>query len=261
MSPSERRRVLVTGGARGLGRAFAEHLAGAGWDVAVLDLDLDGYREFPEEPFTAPVVDVLSELGADAVGFEASVTDGAALDAVAAELRARWGSLDGLVCNAGGGSGELDGNRASEVSLTDLAEMLERNLLGTVRTVQAHLGLLRATPGGAIVTMSSLNGIEPTEHGGYAHYGVAKAAVAHYSRYLAKDLGPAGSRVNCIAPGPTATGRLPRRLAARPEANANVRNALGRLGTPADVAPLVRFLLEPGSEYLTGQVLRIDGGL
>jgi len=259
-----RRRALVTGGARGLGRAFAEDLAAAGWDVAVVDRDLEAHREFPEEPFERPVVDALRALGSNAVGFEASVTDPAALGSAAEALARRWGGIDGLVCNAGGGSGRLDGNRAAEVDIADLGDMLERNLFGTVHTVQACLGLLRASesPGGAsIVTMSSLNGIEPTMHGGYAHYGIAKAAVAHYSRYLARDLGPEGIRVNCLAPGPIATGRLLRRMAERPEANADVRNALGRTGTAADVVPLVRFLLEPGSAYLTGQVIRIDGGL
>jgi len=260
---TERRRVLVTGGARGLGRAFAEDLAASGWDVAVIDRDLEAYREFPEEPFAQPVVDALRALGSDAIGFEASVTDPAALAAAAGELAQRWGGLDGLVCNAGGGSGELDGNRAARVGVADLHEMLERNLFGTVHTVQACLDLLRApsAPGGAIVTMSSLNGVEPTAHGGYAHYGVAKAAVAHYTRYLARDLGSEGIRVNCLAPGPIATGRLLRRMSERPDANAEVRNALGRVGTAADVVPLVRFLLDPGSAYLTGQVIRIDGGL
>lgn len=258
---AKRRRALVTGGARGLGRAFAEDLAGNGWDVAVIDLDLEGYREFPEEPFTEPVIDRLRGLGADAVGFTASVTDAAGLERIVSELGERWGGLDGVVCNAGGGSGELDGNRASTVGIDELREMFERNLIGTVTTVQASLDLLRASTAPSIVTMSSLNGIEPTATGSYAHYGVAKAAVAQYSRYLAKDLGPDGIRVNCLAPGPIGTGRLLRRMGERPDANREVVNALGRLGTPSDVAPLVRFLLEPGSAYLTGQVIRIDGGL
>ncbi len=115
--------------------------------------------------------------------------------------------------------------------------------------------------GYAVRELREVYGIEPTERGRYTHYGVAKAAVAHYSRYLAKDLGPEAIRVNCLAPGPIATGRLLRRMSESPRANEHVRNALGRIGTASDLVGLVRFLLEPGSEYLTGQVIRIDGGL
>lgn len=256
-----RRRALITGGARGLGRAFALDLARAGWDVAVVDRDLEAYREFAEERTTEPVLTALAQLGGEHLAYEADVTDPIQLGEIAVDLAARWGCIDGLVCNAGGGSGDLLGNRASAVGITELREVLERNLFGTIFTVQAVIELLRAGDEPAIVTMSSLNGVVPTATGSYSHYGVAKAAVAHYARYLANDLGPEGIRSNCLAPGPIATGRLLHRMAESPEANRDVRNALGRTGTAADVVPLVTFLLSPASRYLTGQVIRIDGGL
>ena len=256
-----RPRALVTGGARGLGRAFALGLAQAGWDVAVIDRDLEAYREFAEEQATESVHEALRRFGGESLVFEADVTDPDRLGEIAGVIAERWGSLDGLVCNAGGGSGDLLGNRAATVSAEEMREALERNLFGTVHTVQAMLELLRVGEEAAIVTMSSLNGVVPTQTGSYAHYGVAKAAVAHYSRYLAMDLGPVGIRVNCLAPGPIATGRLLQRMAERPEANRDVCNALGRTGTAEDVVPLVTFLLDPSSRYLTGQVIRIDGGL
>lgn len=256
-----RRRVLITGGARGLGRACALDLASSGWDVAVIDRDLEAYREFPEEAAADPVLTALSVFGGQPLAYTADVTDPRQLGKVAVDIAARWGCLDGLVCNAGGGSGGLLDNRAATVGIGDLRSALERNLFGTVHTVQAMLELLRAGEEAAIVTMSSLNGLTPTDTGGYAHYGVAKAAVAHYSRYLAKDLGEAAIRVNCLAPGPIATGRLLHRMAESPAANRGIQNALGRTGTAADVVPVVSFLLGPGSRYLTGQVFRVDGGL
>ncbi|SJN09132.1 3-oxoacyl-[acyl-carrier protein] reductase [Leucobacter sp. 7(1)] len=259
--PARPRRALITGGARGLGRAFALDLARAGWDVAVIDRDLAGHLEFPEEAASAPILDALQAQPGTHLAYPADVTDPRSLYEVMAELTTQWGTLDALVCNAGGGSGELLGNRASTMSLAELRDALERNLVGTVATVQAALPLLSIGDDAAILTMSSLNGLEPTATGSYAHYGVAKAAVAHYSRYLARDLGPQGIRVNCLAPGPIATGRLVHRMAENPTANASVRNALGRIGTVEDVVPLVRFLLSPEAGYLTGQVIRIDGGL
>lgn len=259
--PAGPRRVLITGGARGLGRTFALDLAAAGWEVAVVDRNLAGHLEFPEEAAGAPIREALDAYPGAHVVFEADTTDPDRLAEITADLADRWGALDALVCNAGGGSGDLLGNRASALDLADLRDVLERNLVGTVATVHAALPLLSAGEEPAIVTMSSLNGVEPTATGSYAHYGIAKAAVAHYSRYLARDLGPRGIRVNCLAPGPIATGRLLHRMAESPTANQSVRNALGRTGTVEDVVPLVRFLISPEAGYLTGQIIRIDGGL
>lgn len=158
----------------------------------------------------------------------------------------------------------LDGNRASAIDLDDLHIVLRRNLIGTIATVTATLPALTLGSDGSIITMSSLNGVEPTSDGSYSHYGIAKAAVAHYTRYLAKDLAPPrGIRANCVAPpGIIATGRLTQRMReAPPQANADLKSQLTRVGSPNDIAGLVRYLASPESVYMTGQVLRIDGGV
>lgn len=255
------RRVLVTGGARGIGREIVSHLADCGYAVAVLDLTLNAHEEFPEDGHCNSVIDQLTDQGVDALGFEADITDPAALQVVCEEIGSKWGALDGIVCNAGGGIGPLDGNHAGSIDLGDLDTVLSRNLYGTINTVQAALPLLRAAGACAIVTMSSQNGLDPTADGRYAHYGIAKAAVAHYTRYLAQDLGREGIRVNCVAPGPIMTGRIRQRMAESAQVHEGFTNALQRFGNPDDVSSTVKFLLGDESKFITGQVLRIDGGL
>jgi 3-oxoacyl-[acyl-carrier protein] reductase len=107
-------------------------------------------------------------------------------------------------------------------------------------------------------------GTAPSRDGGYAHYGAAKAAIAHYTRYLAQDLGPFGITANCIAPGVIATGRimatvLPGSIQSNQDRSELV--ALRRLGTVEDCARVVEFLATDLSDYVTGAVIPVDGGL
>ncbi|MEU3607639.1 SDR family oxidoreductase [Streptomyces sp. NPDC035033] len=252
-----RRTALVTGAARGIGRAIALELARDGHDVAVVDLDFDGFRAF-EDDQTETVVAELEAAGARVVAARASTTDAAAMADVVARVTEEWGALNALVCNAGGGSGPLDGNRGSAVDLDQLDEVMRRNLYGTVTTVQAALPALIGADRPSIVTMGSVTGVKPNETGTYAHYGISKAAVMHYTRYLAADLAPRGVRANCVAPGPVATGRL--RMRAREIGERDARRAealMASVGSETDVARAVRYLASPESQSMSGHVLHL----
>lgn len=246
------RTALVTGAARGIGRQIAVTLAQEGFAVAVVDADFDGYREYAEAD--GSVVDELAAIGVPVIAVQASTTDVAAMDALGARIGEEWGQLDALVCNAGGGTGGFDENTAATIDLTALDDVLRRNLHGTIATIQACLPALRRATSPAIVTMGSLTGVVPSPTGGYAHYGITKAAVMHYTRYLANELAPEGIRVNCVAPGLVSTGRLKVRLSEQPEREAAFE---GKLGTPEEVAEAVRYLVSPATAHMSGQVLQL----
>jgi 3-oxoacyl-[acyl-carrier protein] reductase len=116
--------------------------------------------------------------------------------------------VDILVANAGGGRGRPIDTKASTLDPALLDLVVRMNLYGTVHCCNAVAPVMRQRRYGKIVTVSSVAGISPSTDGGYAHYGAAKAAIAHYTRYLAQDLGPHGITANCIAPGIIATGRI-----------------------------------------------------
>jgi 3-oxoacyl-[acyl-carrier protein] reductase len=254
--------ALVTGAARGLGRAYAHVLAAQGADVAVLDVNLASYLEFPAERdgMTANTTgDEIRATGRRVIELEVDTTDAEQVQEAVDQIVSQWGRIDIAVCNAGGGEGRPKWSRASTMDLAEFDRVLQRNLHSTVHTCMAVAPTMKALRYGKIITVASRAGLEPPDGGGYAHYGTAKAAVIMYSRYLAQDLGPDGITVNCIAPGSIATGRLSPMFERAGDDLVN-RIALRRVGFPSDCAGVVAFLAGPASDYLTGAVIPVDGG-
>jgi 3-oxoacyl-[acyl-carrier protein] reductase len=259
--------AIVTGAARGLGRAYARRLAGLGAKIAVADLNLRSYEEFDAEAKDMTADSTVAEIqagGGQALGIELDVTDHDSVEALVAEVVAEWGRVDVLVANAGGGRGRPMDTRASGLDPALLQLVVGMNLFGTVYSCNAVAPVMKQQRFGKIVTVSSVAGTAPSADGGYAHYGAAKAAIAHYTRYLAQDLGPFGITANCIAPGVIATGRIMQNVIPGSSQSNRDRSelvALRRLGTVEDCARVVEFLATDLSDYVTGAVIPIDGGL
>src|SRR6202030_2132172 len=259
--------AIVTGAARGLGRAYARRLAGLGAKIAVADLNLRSYEEFDAEAKDMTADSTVAEIqaaGGEALGIELDVTDHEAVEAMVARVVAEWGRVDVLVANAGGGRGRPIDTKASALDPALLQLVVSMNLFGTVYSCSAVAPIMKRQRSGKIVTVSSVAGLSPSPDGGYAHYGAAKAAIAHYTRYLAQDLGPYGITANCIAPGVIATGRIMQTVI--PGSSNSNRDraeqvALRRLGTVEDCARVVEFLATDLSDYVSGAVIPIDGGL
>ena len=259
--------AIVTGAGRGLGRAYARRLAGLGAKIAVTDINLKSYAEVDAEAkaMTADsTVDEINAGGGEAIGIEMDVRDERAVQAMVKQVTDRWGRVDILVCNAGGGRGRPVDTKASTLTSELLHLVTEMNYYGTVYCVNAVAPVMKAQKYGKIVTVSSVAGLSSSIDGGYAHYGAAKAAILHYTRYLAQDLGPHGITANCIAPGTITTGRIVATVmpgSADANTDRTEKVALRRLGNVDDCAKVVEFLCTDLSDYVTGQCIAIDGGL
>jgi 3-oxoacyl-[acyl-carrier protein] reductase len=267
MGTLDRKVAIVTGAARGLGRAYAKRLAGLGAKVAVTDINLHSFEKFEAEAQDMTGASTVAEIevsGGTAIGIEVDVTDYEAVNSMVARVVKDWGRIDVLVANAGGGRGRPMDTKASTLDPALLRLVVDINLFGTVYTVNAVAPVMKEQRSGKIITVSCVAGTAPSADGGYAHYGAAKAAIAHYTCYLAQDLGPFGITANCIAPGVIATGRIMATVIPGSSQSNRDRSelvALRRLGTVDDCAKVVEFLSTDLSDYVTGAVIPIDGGL
>jgi len=260
--------ALVTGAARGLGRAYALRLANLGADVVINDIDLHSYKQFDETQPADTVVDEIKNLGRNSLGIECDVTDKQKVEAMFEQILSEFGHIDILINNAGGLQVHPERSFASSVPEEDLRRTMDRNLMSCIFCCQAASIPMKEQKNGRIVNVSSMAGLmggNSLQPGGfYSSYGVAKAGIIAYTRYLAGELAPFGINVNCIAPALIGTARLMKRVfdtePGRREAIEKMI-PLGRIGTPEDCAKVVEFLVTDLSDYIVGQCIRICGGV
>ena len=254
--------ALVTGGARGLGRAYVLRLAGLGAEVVVNDIDLNAAQEYGEELNAPTVMAEVEALGRRALGVEADVTDQRAVDRMVERTLDTFGRLDILVTNAGGNLRSHEEQAASLASESHYRYIMDLNLTGTILCCQAASRPMKQARSGKIVNVASQAGMWSGRDGGGMPYKVAKAGIIQYTRVLAAELGPSDIRVNCIAPGLILSSRAIAQGRNDPETRARLEAQipLRRLGTPEDCARVVEFLVTDLSDYVTGQCIPVCGG-
>ena len=258
----------ITGSSRGLGRVMAEELVRLGANVAVHGTRQDSPRTFGEGESMDQVAQEIAEAGSGhTMACWCDVTDEQEISRVAGEVREHFGQIDILVCCAGGdigagGTGVGKGGRPENddclnISLDDYQSVMDRNLLGSILCCR-EVGLqIIERNSGSIITIGSIADCSGRTYG--AIYSVAKAALHEYTRCLADQLRKHNIPVNCVAPGGTVTERFLRINPVEDEMMVE-EGTLERYGRPDEVSGVVGFLCTEASRFISGQVLRVDGG-
>jgi 3-oxoacyl-[acyl-carrier protein] reductase len=264
----ENKVAWVTGSSRGIGRVVASHLASLGADVVVHGTTPTSTRQLNEaDSLDAVAAEIASEHDVDVLAVHGDLTDAKTVENLVEEIRGRFGRIDILINNAGGDIGskgvsaENAGkplvNDAVKISMTDVQTILNRNLMTCILACRAVAPEMMERNEGWIVTIGSIAGL--SGHPWEVTYSVSKAAVHEYTRCLAAQLRPHGVYANVIAPGEIITARFEASRPTKDERKVE-SGALTRYGWPKEVAKAVEFFVTADSSYITGQVLRVDGG-
>jgi len=236
--------ALITGSARGIGRATALAFAAEGAQVIVCDMDAAGGEQTAAD---------IRAAGGRAQFVQVDVTDRASVDALVQAAQARFGRIDVLVNNAG----VLRDRSLLKMTEQDFDFVINVNLKGVFNCTQAVAPLLAAQGSGVILNASSVVGVSGNY--GQTSYVASKAGVIGMTKVWARELGPKGVRVNAVAPGFISTEMLagiPDKVMEELKAKISLR----RLGRPEDIAHAYVFLASDEAAYITGHVLHVDGG-
>jgi NAD(P)-dependent dehydrogenase (short-subunit alcohol dehydrogenase family) len=240
--------IIITGAGRGLGQAYACRLAGEGARVAVAEIDRSSGEATAAQ---------LQDSGADAMFVETDVSSQNATRRMAETVLDRWGQIDGLVANAALAN-SVGGALYHQITVEEWDRIMDVNVRGTWLTCCAVAPHMQERMRGSIVTISSDTASWGSPR--LLHYVTSKGAVEAFTRAMARELGPDGVRINCIAPGllnNEATAGVP-----KPKREWNIQNrAIQREGTVEDIAGVVSFLLSDDASFITGQLILADGGL
>ncbi len=243
----ENKVAIVTGAAQGIGAACAERLARDGAAVALWDID---------DSLGQALADSLAARGLQAIYRHCNVARKAEVDAALAATLAAFGRVDALVNNAG----IFKAADFLDITEADWNAVLDVNLKGAFLVAQAVARSMAASGGGAIVHMSSVNGLMAIAS--IASYNVSKGGINQLTRVMALALADHGIRVNAVAPGTISTELAKKAVLGSDEARARImsRTPMKRLGEPSEIADVTAFLLSDAASYMTGQIVYVDGG-
>lgn len=253
----------VTASARGLGRAIAERLAHCGSSTVVHSRSEKTPAEFGEASSTHKVAEEIAAIGIPVTTVFADVSDPAQVKSAVAQIEKDLGPIDILVNNAGGDiaaeGGKPDPNDAYRISPEDVTSIVDRNLITTVDCCREVVPSMIERGSGRIVNIGSVAGF--TGRAGGVLYAAAKAAQANYTRCLATELREHNITVNMVAPG----GSLSARFIATNQASQELIDAMDdptlvRYATPDEIAAAVQFFVSPLANFVSAQILRVDGG-
>jgi NAD(P)-dependent dehydrogenase (short-subunit alcohol dehydrogenase family) len=240
--PLEDRIVVVTGAARGIGKAIARRLTEEGARVAIIDIDVDGAMQ------------AAAEIGANTMAFGADITSEADVERVFGQIITEFGGLHILVNNAGIVGSDTP---VHDLQVADWDRVLDVNLKGTFLCSRAAVRHMKPNKTGVIASIASISGKEGNAN--MAPYSVSKAGVICFTKSLAKELLEDGIRVNCVAPALIDSPLLESMEPERVEFLTS-RIPMGRLGQPEEVAATILFLVSDESSFATGACFDVSGG-
>ena len=237
--------AIVTGGSRGIGRAIAQALAREGAIVVVCSRSLEANKETAEQ---------IEAEGGSAYPYQVDVTDTESVSALVKEIVARFERIDILVNNAG----VTADNLLMRLKESDWDKVVDTNLKGTFNFTKAVARSMIKQHGGKIINMTSVVGM--VGNAGQANYCASKAGIIGLTKSVARELASRNVTVNCVAPG-LIRSAMTESLPDQAKEQAAELIPLGRMGEPEDVAEVVLFLASPAADYITGEVIRTDGGM
>ena len=236
------RTAVVTGGARGFGKAFGSALVAEGLHVVLIDID-------------GPAAEAAAaEIGGPVFGFGGDVADEARMAEIMGEAAVPNGGIDILINNAGLHSAEY-GQGLAKLGLAKFRRLFEVNVAGVVCCTLAALPHMRGREGPSVVNITS-----SAAHMGGSPYGDSKLAVAGVTITFARELGPEGIRVNAISPGLMLTETIKAELPPETQVRVKAMQMIGDDGLPEHIVDAMLFLTSPKARFITGEVLRVTGG-
>lgn len=241
----EQKNAVVTGAARGIGKAIALVLAQAGFNVVVSDILIEEAEKTARE---------ISALGVQSLAVRTDVSSSKDAENLIKAAVEKFGTVDVLVNNAGITRDNLSIRMAEE----DWDSVIDINLKGTFLCSQAAAKMMMRNRFGRIVNIASVSGIIGTP--GQCNYASSKAGVISLTKSMARELGSRNITVNAVAPGYIVT-EMTEKLPEKVKEGYIAQIPLNRGGTPADIANVVKFLVSPDASYITGTVINVSGGL